>query len=184
MAGVSMLAVTVELVSALDITWHANPEDELQGDGKDPAKTAPKSQRYWDEHGIVKPDYAYTDDEIRQRQQQQQGQDTTSLSMAETVMVAVASCFVLGMAVALYVLHATRNQQSAHRLGGNSEGEEGGLLSLVSAFVSWLRTALNDPTETGEQSEEKARIARLARFDSAMSSSSSSPRHPRVDKFD
>jgi hypothetical protein len=173
-----MLAAMAELVSALDITWHTNPEDEIEGK-KDPAKTAPKSQRYWDEHGIVKPDYAYTDDEIRQRQKQQD-QGTSSLPIAPTVMVAVGSCFVLGMAAGLYVLHVARSHNT-HRLGGQ---EEAGGLPLVSVFMSWLRTALDDQGENQETTEEKERLARVARFDASLSSSSSVPHRSLVDKSD
>lgn len=53
---VSLLAL-VSTALATDIKW-------TPGDNSQEAHTAPKSQKYWDEHGIERPDYAKTDAEL------------------------------------------------------------------------------------------------------------------------
>jgi len=45
--------------TATNIKWH-----QTKVDPKDPAQNAPKSQKYWDEHNIERPDYAKTDAEV------------------------------------------------------------------------------------------------------------------------
>ena len=49
------------MASATDVKWTSASND---GDNEDPAATAPKSQKYWDEHNIERPDYAKTDAEM------------------------------------------------------------------------------------------------------------------------
>ena len=43
------------------MTWTPGKDDP-----KNAAHTAPRSQKYWDDHGIERPDYAKTDAEIAQ----------------------------------------------------------------------------------------------------------------------
>ena len=54
-----LLLLSCPPVESTDITWTPG-----QNDPKDAAQTAPKSQKYWDDHGIKRPDYAKTDAEI------------------------------------------------------------------------------------------------------------------------
>jgi hypothetical protein len=158
-----------------DIMWHANVED---AGTNDPAKTAPKSQRYWDENNIEKPEYAYTDAEYRAMK------NVGNVSVISGGFVGpVVICFVLGMVAGLYVLYTARNaggivggpwhQETSRRLGGAAEtgGSEGS--KPVEAFVRWLQSAMNDPplhnrsSSSGNGSidpQEQARQARLARF--------------------
>lgn len=53
-----MLSLYVSMVHAMDIKWTSTQKD-------DEAAKAPKSQKYWDEHNIKRPDYAKTDAEVR-----------------------------------------------------------------------------------------------------------------------
>jgi len=70
---------------------------------QDPAKTAPKSQKYWDEHNIERPDYGKTDAEI-------------AAERGESYSVPpVAIVLVLGVAYAIYQ-HNNKNT-SGTRLG-------------------------------------------------------------------
>lgn len=48
----------------MEIRWKSSTDETDQ----EPAKTAPKSQRYWDEHNIERPDYAKTDAELGMEQ--------------------------------------------------------------------------------------------------------------------
>ena len=51
--------LTLSLATATKVKFHENPEnDNIE------AVRAPRSQRYWDEHNIERPDYAKTDSEI------------------------------------------------------------------------------------------------------------------------
>jgi hypothetical protein len=166
--------------SATDITWHANVED---AGTNDPAKTAPKSQRYWDENNIEKPDYAYTDAEHRARKTV----GNVSVISGGIVAPTVVTFFVLGMAAGLYVLYAARSAGggASHRLGTGDPSEAGGSeegSSPVDAFLRWLHSAMNPPplhshrssgtgTGSGMDPQEQARQARLARFHPTSSSS-------------
>ncbi len=49
------------LTAATDVKWTPGKDDP-----KNAAHTAPRSQKYWNEHGIERPDYAKTDAEIAQ----------------------------------------------------------------------------------------------------------------------
>lgn len=51
----------MQVVKATDVKWEQGDHD-----AKNAAHTAPKSQKYWDMHGIERPDYAKTDAEIEQ----------------------------------------------------------------------------------------------------------------------
>jgi hypothetical protein len=57
----SLLLIIVASAEATEITWHRNNDNH---DNSDPAKSAPKSQKYWDEHNIQLPEYAKTDEEV------------------------------------------------------------------------------------------------------------------------
>jgi hypothetical protein len=162
-----------------DITWHANVED---AGTNDPAKTAPKSQRYWDENNIEKPDYAYTDAEYRAMK----NVGNVSVISGGFVGPAVVVCFVLGMVAGLYVLYTARStggggpagiggpswQTSSQRLGSGDPSEIGGSdgSNPIDAFLRWLRSAMNPPPFDNRSSgsdmdaQEQARQARLARF--------------------
>jgi hypothetical protein len=120
------------LAAATEITWQANDEQD-----NDPAKTAPRSQKYWDEHNIQRPDYAKTDTEIW-------AEKGHAWWMHPAVGFTVIS-FVIGMAVGLLFLHQTR-QPAGDRLGGGNMG---------------TRWNLDD-----EALEDKIRSARLERFQS------------------
>ena len=56
---IALLLLFVPVVEATNVKWTAANENS-----NDPASTAPKSQKYWDEHNIQRPDYAKTDAEI------------------------------------------------------------------------------------------------------------------------
>lgn len=59
LVSISSFLCLVEVSNATNVKWTQGEHDE-----KNAAHTAPKSQKYWDEHGIERPDYAKTDAEI------------------------------------------------------------------------------------------------------------------------
>jgi len=56
-ATLFLLLLAPPLVFCTDIKWHS-------GDNSGRAASAPRSQKYWDEHNIQRPDYAKTDAEV------------------------------------------------------------------------------------------------------------------------
>jgi len=133
--------------SATRISWHAaqDPDPSTAADPTD-AKTAPRSQRYWDEHGVVRPDYAKTDEELWAERRAAQSGDTATI---RPWTVALAVGLVGGMAAGLYALHVVRttNSSTASKLGSGP----GGALLVGTGGVS---------------ADERARLARLAKFES------------------
>ena len=142
------LVVGLHISSATSIKW-TPAEDTSSGSGnnsgdKPNAATAPKSQRYWDEHGIERPDYAKTDAEVA-RERTAKYKDGIK-SATETL----GGKLILGVTiVGLFYLYLVRAgkivafwDKGSFRLGG-------------SRYASSSLAA----------SREEARNARLARFD-------------------
>ena len=139
--------------AATSIKW--TPADETKnGDNKpNAAATAPKSQRYWDEHGIERPDYAKTDAEVA-RERAAKYKDGIK-SATETL----GGKLIIGVTIValsyLYLVRAGKIvafwDKGSFRLGGSSNQGRSG---YASSFAS-------SPTA----SREEARNARLARFD-------------------
>lgn len=128
------LFIATTTVLATDIKWKGTTNGS-----RDPAKTAPKSQKYWDENNIERPDYAKTDAEIAAERGE------SSPSSKNWIGLIIICC---GVAAAYH------KSQSAggSRLGSTSTG--------TSASPWTMPTG----TETAED-RERARFARLARFE-------------------
>lgn len=66
----SILPIPLLFVQAIEVQWTQNnnvsPEHQA-------AHNAPRSQKYWDENGIERPDYAKTDAEIAEERRQKNG---------------------------------------------------------------------------------------------------------------
>lgn len=86
---------------ATEVKWSAGDHDE-----KNAAHTAPKSQKYWDEHGIKRPDYAKTDAEIAQERGDSSGGGVLKWLLAIPIVCAAGYHFYLRM--------------GGHKLGGTS----------------------------------------------------------------
>jgi hypothetical protein len=123
----------IPLAGATEISWQANHDHDHE-----PAKTAPRSQKYWDEHNIQQPDYAKTDSELWAEQ-------SDNAWWMRPIVGFVLISFVVGMAAGLFFLHQMRNS-GGDRLGGDS-------------IKRW---SLDD-----EAIEDKIRSARLERFQSS-----------------
>lgn len=54
-----LLLLSAHISVATQVKWTANTAND-----NDPAATAPRSQKYWDENNIKRPDYAKTDSEL------------------------------------------------------------------------------------------------------------------------
>jgi len=141
------------------------------------AHNAPRSQKYWDEHGIERPDYAKTDAEIAAERGELSG-------MGAIILRGIGITLLLSLffvSAIVWYGHVTGDWETinssrvgvivnklldvfvglggsgGHRLGSNAERK-----------FSWLFGKKGD-NKQGE-SEEEARRLRLARFDEAMKS--------------
>ncbi len=153
------------LVEATKVQWQGNDKVSPQ---HEKAHYAPRSQKYWDEHGIERPEYAMTDAEIIAKRRQQDGSgDGDGRRRRHRLVPIVAALF----AVLLAVFYA------------NVTGDWDTILnipSLLADRMRWMLTEsggisghrLGSSTKTtanlstqGMSDEESRRLARLARFD-------------------
>jgi len=142
------------------VEWTAGPEQQKQQlqKGRETAATAPRSQRYWDEHNIERPDYAKTDYELardrlkeklkgsQQKRQQEELSSKNGLSFESKI-----GLFAL-LALLVYELYSvTMIGKSLEEL----ERERGHVLGNADGSTS----------ESSEVTVEDSRKARLARFE-------------------
>ena len=155
------------VVEATKVTWTGNdgvlPEHEA-------AHNAPRSQRYWDEHGIRRPDYAKTDAEIAAERRGSSGRGGGIGIVGRWIGLVLLAASAAAGIVAMFAM-------------ANYMGRLDGIISnlpvggRVARFAKWMTEASADwggsklggsssstaATKGGE--EEARRMARLARFD-------------------
>ena len=148
------------------------------------AHNAPRSQKYWDEHGIERPDYAMTDAELIAKRRRQQ-QDKNNVHDDER---GVVGRRLLGLACALLI--ATVLALLAILTYANVTGDWDTILknpvgSVAANHIRWLveraggggggggvsghrlgsASTITASTSRGMSDEDSRRLARLARFD-------------------
>jgi hypothetical protein len=160
------------VVEATKVIWQGNDNVPPPHEA---AHNAPRSQKYWDEHGIERPEYAMTDAEIRAKRRQQ-GSDAGNdgrggrLSGLVGIFLVVPAVLVLLAIVYAYISGdwdtilnnpvgsiaadcirwmMERAGYSGHRLGSSST-------TIIGAAASRSK---------GLGDEDSRRLARLARFD-------------------
>jgi hypothetical protein len=170
-------------VGATKVTWKGN--EDVPPEHAD-AHNAPRSQRYWDEHGIKRPDYAKTDAEIaaegRGRGGRRDGGEDGGGGGIGIVAIARLGLAFLASSFAVLAIIA-RADAASGRWGVVISNHAP--LDRVARFARWITGASTTavgwhsgnklgsssfPTDgaTNDVSEEEARrIARLARFDNA-----------------
>ena len=162
---------SIFLVEATKVTWTGN--DGVLPEHED-AHNAPRSQKYWDEHGIRRPDYAKTDAEIAAERRGSSGPGGGGIVGRRIGLVLLAAASAAAAAVGIVaILFAMAN--ATGRLDGIISNHPAG--ARVARFAKWMTEASagwggsklggssssNAATRGGE--EEARRIARLARFD-------------------
>eukprot|EP00970_Alexandrium_tamarense_P002239 scaffold323_cov188-Alexandrium_tamarense.AAC.6 len=128
------------------------------------AHEAPRSQRYWDENNIKRPEYAKTDAEIAAELRQRKGKGGASNggSLKTWIINAIFASMILGL-IAITYANVTGDWETLRN-------------NPIRAFVELCISKLNSggisgqrlgtgATETHGASEEEQRLARLARFD-------------------
>jgi hypothetical protein len=169
--------------TATEVKWTASSSSTtaaaaLDANGKRPketAATAPRSQKYWDEHNIERPDYAKTDAELAQEKYGRKGDKSTtnggSKNKNNNKIKQVCLLLLIAGALGYFVVGPRVLQQHfpGSRLGSASGG---GGVDRENLFPSWLLVPIQQKLlqwqlfQNHQSSpEEKARAARLARFE-------------------
>jgi hypothetical protein len=164
------LYFTVRKVQGTNIKWTAGDgtaataRDHRRDNGKEDARTAPRSQRYWDEHGIERPDYAKTDAELASERRQSSsasGKSPTLTTARGTFLFTGATLLAVMGGVLALLVHFKILPMSA------TQGRR-----LNSRSLSGYVTALLQATSSDTVDErEKARRARLERFRESLKES-------------
>lgn len=127
------------LLSLLSIAAQATEIKWTKGSSSSEAAEAPKSQRYWDEHGIERPDYAKTDAELAAERGE---------SMHQPLRFYLFMAVLIGLGAFVYMRFV---HLEGTRLGSNESN---------SKFPLHFH-------ESQEAAAEKARKARLERFEAS-----------------
>ena len=158
----------------MNVKWTGNNDPNAPE-----AARVPRSQKYWDDHNIERPDYAKTDAEIYQEKKKAinrsggtEGTGTgggagggagttggTPGSSSDGTSIVLWIGFFVGMWALIVKFGMKKNGLG---LGGNRLGSSSSTSGSSSQFMN---TFGKKKQETGDLSQEKARQARLARFE-------------------
>mmetsp|Transcript_36957 Transcript_36957/g.54250 ORF Transcript_36957/g.54250 Transcript_36957/m.54250 type:complete len:186 (+) Transcript_36957:297-854(+) len=146
--------VNFPVVSATSVKWI--PGNNGNNDNN-AAATAPRSQKYWDEHGIERPEYGKSDAEIaaeRRAAAKKNGGSTGASNNKKTNMMLIIGATAIGCYI--YTVYTKQTGQSGNRLG--SSNSNGGVFgdNGVAALGRFGGGCVD---------ADKARMARLARFE-------------------
>mmetsp|Transcript_1996 Transcript_1996/g.4935 ORF Transcript_1996/g.4935 Transcript_1996/m.4935 type:complete len:201 (+) Transcript_1996:136-738(+) len=162
-----------ETASATDIKWTSS------SDPNDEAANAPKSQRYWDENNIKRPDYAKTDAEVAAERMGLTGGSTRWSVLGSFVTIVIYLALLAAAMVAIqYGMDRWKLKYgNGNRLGGEMVKEERTALSkwvsklaqnASDMFAVVLPSSAADGNDSTSRSRDaEARNARLSRFDTA-----------------
>jgi len=154
---------SIFFVEATKVTWTGN--DGVLPEHED-AHNAPRSQKYWDEHGIRRPDYAKTDAEIAAERRRGSSSGPAGGGGGIVVgrriglfLLAAASAAVGIVAIFAVMANATG------RFDGIISNHPAGAARAVARFAKKLGGSPSSNAATRGGEEEARRMARLARFD-------------------
>jgi hypothetical protein len=149
-------------VEATQVTWTGNgdvsPEHEA-------AHSAPRSQRYWDEHGIKRPDYAKTDAEIAAERRRRGGGGGGIIGRIGLVLLAASAA---GIVAIIAMANATGRLDeilSSHPAGSRIARFSKRMTGSLAGSGGGNKLGRSSSTATTGSEEEARRTARLARFD-------------------
>lgn len=132
------------------------------------ASRVPRSQKYWDENNIERPDYAKTDAEIAA--EKMNGNSGSSRSNSNSNRKVIIRSIIGGIFVSLWIMiyrfGIMGKYQGGTRLGNSSATNSSH--NILNYAMKMKKTDTNNV----ESLEEKARKARLARFENQIHSSS------------
>ncbi len=137
------------------------------------AATAPRSQKYWDENNIERPDYAKTDAEIAAEKRSGKSsssdgglnfEDSPTTSSRSKIFRMTIGAIFIGSWIGIYQFGmGKKGTKLGSSLGSNSSS------ASTMQGKNLLNYAMKMKKEDHESLEEKARKARLARFEKKAS---------------
>ena len=155
-----LISCSLLVAHSTNIKWTGNDNQDAPL-----ASTVPRSQKYWDEHNIERPDYAKTDAEIAAEKRSNQKKSSSlsgSIEDRSFMKYAFRLCFIGGIFVSLWVLiyrfgmNGKYNPGRGKRLGNDNSSQNLHVLNYAAR--------MKNQSNTSESLEEKTRKARLARF--------------------
>ena len=164
-----MFSYCLKWVDATQVNWSGNQNVDPTHRA---AHDAPRSQKYWDEHNIERPDYAKTDAEVAAEKRQKNGNDSVWQTWMGSFMI---------------LFYATLGVAAVSAMGyGAYTGDWNTVVNNpVTAFIDQCINRISEATgmkghklgtsgvkdaqstQGGMSEEEKRRIARLARFENS-----------------
>mmetsp|Transcript_27693 Transcript_27693/g.41015 ORF Transcript_27693/g.41015 Transcript_27693/m.41015 type:complete len:179 (-) Transcript_27693:1940-2476(-) len=151
-------------VHCTNVKWTGNNDPNAPEAAK-----VPRSQKYWDDNNIERPDYAKTDAEIYQEKKKdtrsnRSGGTGTEGTGSYDAGTGTSIVLWIGFFVGMWALIAKFGMKNGLNLGGNRLGSSSSTSGYSQQFMN---TFGKKKEERGDSSlEEKARQARLARFES------------------
>eukprot|EP00956_Cyclotella_meneghiniana_P032329 scaffold88325_cov53-Cyclotella_meneghiniana.AAC.2 len=164
LSALPLLIIIATTAGATQVSWSGNNNVDPKHKA---AHAAPRSQRYWDENNIERPDYAKTDAEIAS-ERRRRGETSDWKTRIGTLMITVYS--ILGIAALMTLGYGAYT-------GDWSVITNNPVASFIDQCINRVLEAggmsgqkLGSSEETAQSAradseEEKQRIARLARFD-------------------
>ncbi|KAL7512722.1 hypothetical protein ACHAXN_011532 [Cyclotella atomus] len=165
----TLLVHSPTTVNGTQVNWSGNQNVDPKHKS---AHDAPRSQKYWDEHGIERPDYAKTDAEISAERRQRGGESSSGWqTWMGTLMIIFYVTF--GVAAVSSIGYGTYTGDWSVILNNpvtefidrsiNRTLEAGGMKGHKLGSIS----DASQSTQNSASEEEKRRLARLARFENA-----------------
>jgi hypothetical protein len=149
------LANTIDLALATtNVKWTAG---DTNGHA---AATAPRSQKYWNDHNIERPDYAKTDAEIAMERGGASGGSSLVHTSIVTLMMMMTVCCVLGYRYYFDVWPRLPQEMGGHKLGPSSNTD-----ADAAAAGRWFLFGGSRTSTTNQYSQEATRQARLSRLE-------------------
>lgn len=163
-----LLANSPTSINATQVSWSGNQYVDPKHKA---AHDAPRSQKYWDEHGIERPDYAKTDAEIAAERRQRGGESSIgwqtwmgTLTIIVYVAFGVAAVSSIGYGTYTGDWSVIINNPVTEFIDQciNRILETGGMRGHKLGSTSVASQSIQNASE-----EEKRRLARIARFENA-----------------
>ena len=150
------------LIQSTEVKWSGNNDPNAPEAAK-----VPRSQKYWDENNIERPDYAKTDAEIAKERRSEKkkqeglkfegiGDDATDSSSKKKIFRIIIGVVFVGSWIGIYQFGMGQKGTRLGSVGSNSSSNQSGHI---------LNYAMKMKKQDHESLEDKARKARLARFE-------------------
>mmetsp|Transcript_25316 Transcript_25316/g.45622 ORF Transcript_25316/g.45622 Transcript_25316/m.45622 type:complete len:219 (-) Transcript_25316:34-690(-) len=149
---------------ATNVNWQGNPNISPEHKA---AHNAPRSQKYWDEHGIERPDYAKTDAEIAADRGQKGGSSGTGIGSLGSIFLVLG---ILAMASITYAsITGDWDTVMNNPVGSFIINCINWLMEIAGFRGHRLGSSSTRATSVGniesDSDADARRLARLARFD-------------------